>query len=105
MKGRSSATFFSDPVLLARQRCEHCHGEGKVPTPEFAGWKATVEQARRYLCASGEVGFAGDEARRQAGPCPEPTHAPCKGCKGRGYNRVEVPLERLADLLNGDKAA
>jgi hypothetical protein len=102
---RSMARLFPGPVLVAREQCETCHGEGKVPTPEMAGWRAAVEQAR----ADTEAEFGGAEeatyerARKIAGPTPEVTTATCKGCEGEGFKETELYLDQLAQLLSARK--
>jgi cytochrome c5 len=99
----SLARLIPDPVLIARQQCEVCHGDGRVPTPEFAGWSATFDRIATDFAAAHDHAVVGkaasDAAARRAGDRPEPTHADCKGCEGRGYNEVEVGLERLTELL------
>jgi hypothetical protein len=97
MKNTSLATVINEPVLLARQMCPHCHGRRVVPTPEFAGWQATVE---RFKDGGADGNAAYGSARRQAGDPPQPETATCQGCEGRGYNETEVDLGRLQGLLD-----
>src|SRR4051794_9344481 len=97
-EARSIATLLTEPVLLARQMCPHCHGRRVVPTPEFAGWQATVGRSKDDILAStggADEKAAYDSARRQAGDPPQPETATCKGCKGRGYGETEIDLGRL----------
>jgi RecJ-like exonuclease len=99
---RSLARLIGDgPILVAREMCEVCHGEGKVPTPDLAAWEAKVERLKLDTQAEFRVPdqSAYERARKVAGPPPEPTSAECKGCNGRGFNETELTLSRLAELL------
>ncbi len=101
----SLAQFIDEPVLLAREQCKCCCGEGKVPTPEFAGWSATVERVKcNVLAETGASDSRGayEVGRRHAGDPPSPTHTDCTGCEGRGFNEIELGLDRLASFLRKD---